>query len=171
MYKTFDTWFEFYKRTVVHHIDDFARIDRTDWVFLFDVVPWVRQQLLHTQRDFRFFAVDVENFDFDFLIHGNHFRWVRNSSVRHVGDMQKTVDSAKINKRTKVGDVLDDTCADLAFDQIGQQFLLCILTFFFDQASTADHDIPSLVVDLKNFTLYDAADVFTNVAWTSNVDL
>ena len=96
---------------------------------------------------------------------------MRDSRVRHVGDVQQTVDSAEVNKRTKVGDVLDDTNANLTFDQFGKQFLLCVLAFFFDQATTADNNVSSLVVDLEDFALHDATNVFSDIARTTNVDL
>ena len=171
MDQTFDARFQFHKRTVVHHVDDFAFVDGVDWVLLFDVVPRVWQQLLQAQTDFSFFAVDGQNHDFDLLVHRNHFRWLRDTRVRHVCDVQQTVDAAKVDERTEVGDVLDDTLADLANFQFGHQFLLCVRTFLFDQRTTTDDDVTTLFVDLENFALHDAADVFADVARTADVDL
>ena len=133
MDQTFDARFEFHKRTVIHHVDNFAGVSRADWEFRFDVVPRVRQQLLETKRDLDLFPVDVENHDFEFLVHRHHLRRMRNSSVRHVGDMEKTIDAAKIDERTEVGDVLDDTFADLTLFQLFHQLLLRVRTLFFDQ--------------------------------------
>ena len=67
--KCLDLIIEFYERTVVHHVDNFARMDRIDRILLFHVVPWVREHLLHAESNFDFLPVDVENHDFDFLIH------------------------------------------------------------------------------------------------------
>ena len=72
MDQTFDAWLQFHKRTVVHHVDDFAGVSRADWELGFDVVPRVRQQLLETKRDFDFFPVDVENHHFEFFVHRHH---------------------------------------------------------------------------------------------------
>ena len=91
--------------------------------------------------------------------------------VRHIGDVQKTIDTAKVDERTKVGDVLDHTFADLANFQFGQQFLLCVGSFFFDQATTADNDVTTLLVDFKYFTLNDSSNVIADIARTANVDL
>ncbi len=44
--------------------------------------------------------------------------------------------------------------ADLANFQLFQQFLLGILAFFFDQAAAADDNVPTLFVDLQDFTLH-----------------
>ena len=171
MNQTFNAGLKLHKRTVVHHVDNFAFVDGVDRVLLFNVVPRVRQQLLEAQANFSFFAVDGENHDFDFLIHRNHFRWLGNPRVRHVSNVQQTVDAAKINKRTKVSDILDHTFADLTNFQFGHQFLLSVSTFFFDQRTTADNDVTTLFVDLENLTLNDAADVFADVARTTDVDL
>ena len=130
--QTFDARLKFHKCTVVHHVDNLALVDGVDWVFLLDVVPWVRQQLLEAQTNLSFFAVDGKHHDVDFLIHRHHFRWLGDACVRHVGNVQQTVDAAKINKRTKVSDVLDHTFADLANFQFGHQFLLSVGTLFLD---------------------------------------
>ena len=91
--------------------------------------------------------------------------------MRHVGDVQQTVDATKINKRTEVRDVLDHTFADLTDFQFGHEFLLSVGAFLFDQRTTADDNVATLFVDLEDLTLNHTADVFADVARTSNVDL
>ncbi len=169
--KTFDARFEFHERTISHDIDNFALVLGALRVTLFDVVPWIRFHLLDTQRDFFFFAIDIQNLDVDFLIDRNHFRWMRNSLMRHVGDVQQAVDAAKVNKRTKVRDVLDSTFSDVSFFEFSKQDLTVVFTFTFDQRPTADNNVPSLFIDFKNFTLNDSTNVIANVARTPNVDL
>ena len=91
--------------------------------------------------------------------------------MRHVGNVQQTVDAAKINKRTKVGDVLDQTFADLTDFQFCHQLLLAVCTFFFDQRTTRDNDVTALSINLQHFTLNDATNVIADVAGTADVDL
>ncbi len=55
--------------------------------------------------------------------------------VRHVGDVQQTVDAAEIDKRPEVGDVLDDPFADLPDFQFAHQLLLGVTSFFFNQTN------------------------------------
>ena len=171
MHETFDTRLEFDEGTVRKHVDDFAVLNRADRVLLFDVIPRVGEQLFETQSDFHFLAIDVQDHHFDFLIHLHHLGWLRDTCVRHIGDVQKTVDSAEVNKRTEVRDVLDNTFANLTFFEVGHKFLLSVSTLFFDQRTTADNDVLANVINLQDFTLNDAIDVITDVAWTADVHL
>ncbi len=77
----------------------------------------------------------------------------------------------KIDEGAEFGDVLDHALADLTDFQFAQQLLAVLLTLFFDQGSAADHDIASRLVDLQDFALHDATDVFADVVRAANVDL
>ena len=66
---------------------------------------------------------------------------------------------------------LTDTGANLTCLQFFEQFLLAVLTFFFDQRAAADHDVAALLVDLQNFTLHNAANEVGDIRWTSHIDL
>ena len=91
--------------------------------------------------------------------------------VGHVGDVQQAVNSTQVNKGTKIGDVLDHAFANLANFQFIQQFLLGILSLFFNQASTTDNDIAALLINFENFTLNDLANIVADVPGPSDVDL
>ncbi len=89
----------------------------------------------------------------------------------HIGDVQQTVDTTQIDEGTEVGDVLDDTLAELSDFQFAQQVIAIFLALLFDQRPAADHDIASRFVDLENFALHDASDVVGDIVGTSNIDL
>ena len=91
--------------------------------------------------------------------------------MRHVGDVQQAVDSAKVDESTEVRDVLDDTFANLTGFQFGHQLLLCVSTFFLNQRAAADDDVTTLVVNFQHFTLNDATDVIADVARSANIHL
>ena len=76
-----DARLKLHKGTVVHHVDDFTFLNRSNWVLLFDFVPWVRQQLLQSQSNFDFLAVDIQNHHVEVLIHRDHLRRMRNPCV------------------------------------------------------------------------------------------
>ena len=85
--------------------------------------------------------------------------------------MKQAVDATKIDKRTKVGDVLDDTFADLTLFQFFHQLLLRVSSLFLDQRTTRYNNVSTLGVNLENFTLNDSTNVIADVARATNVDL
>ena len=74
-------------------------------------------------------------------------------------------------KRTKVGDVLDNTFADLPDFQFFHQVSAIFFTLAFNERTTADDDISTGIVDLQNFGLDDAANEIADVAGATNIDL
>ena len=113
MDQAFDARFQLDERTVAHHVDNFALDGRANWILLDDVFPRILLLLLETQSDLLLFSIDLQNLDFDLLIDGNHLRWMANAFPAHIGDVQQTIDTAQVDERTEVGDVLDDTFAEL----------------------------------------------------------
>jgi len=127
--------------------------------------------LLEPQCDLLLFAIDLKDLDFDLLVDGNHFRWVTDPFPTHIGDVKQTIDATQVDERTEVGDVLDDTFADLADFQFCHEVFAIFFALLLNQRSSADDDIASRFVDLENFALNNATDVIADVVGTTNVDL
>ncbi len=135
------------ERSVAHHVHH-RPPDRGTWrVFGGGFFPGAGCLLLQSQSDFFFLVIDVQHFDFDFLVDGDHFRRVANPPPAHVGNVQQSVQAAQVDKGPKIGDVLNDAGPQLANFQFFQQFCLLFLPFVFNQGATADHDIPPCIVN------------------------
>src|ERR1700733_9343014 len=93
------------------------------------------------------------------------------SAPAHVGNVQQAVDSAQVDERPEVRDVLDRAFAQLARSDLRQQRLLHLLALVFDQLSPRDDDIPPLLVDLQNHALDLAIDVHADIGRTADIDL
>ena len=89
----------------------------------------------------------------------------------HVSDVQQTVDSTKINKRTEIGNVLDGSLTELTHLERFEKTLLHLLAFFFDQTTTRNNNVSTRLVDLQNHTFDLRTNVFRNVVRTTNVHL
>ncbi len=124
-----------------------------------------------TESDLLLFAIDLQNLDFDLLVDGDHFRGMADAFPAHVGDVQQTVDTAQVDERTEVGDVLDDTVSQLANFQFAQQVFAIFFSLLFDQRAAADDNIATCFVDLEHFALHDAPNVIGDVVRTANIDL
>ena len=171
VHETFDAGFEFDERTVAHDIDDFARDGRADWELLGDVGPRVVLLLLESQSDLLLFAIDLKDLDFDFLVDGDHLGRVSDPFPAHIGNVEQTIDTTEVDERAEVGDVLDDTLADLTDFQFGHEVLAVFLALLLDEGPAADDDIASGFVDLEDFALHDSADVIADVVGSTDIDL
>ena len=113
----------------------------------------------------------MQDHHFEFLVDLDHLGRMADATPTHVGDVQQAVDAAQVHEGTEVGDVLDDTLAKLAFNQVRQQGLLQLLTLDFDQSSARDHDVATGFVDLQDQALDRLAAVRVDVLGTPNIDL
>src|SRR5215208_5234197 len=103
VHQTFDARLELDERAVVRDRDNLAGYPRTDRILLSDVLPRIVLQLLEAERDSLAFPVDIENLDFELLPDLHHLGRMLNAPVRHVGDVEQPVHSAKIDECAEVG--------------------------------------------------------------------
>ena len=66
-------------------------------------------------------AVETQHFDVYFVTDVNNLGRMLDALPRHIGDMQQAVDTAEIDERTVIGEVLDHARYDGAFFQAFQQ--------------------------------------------------
>ena len=105
------------------------------------------------------------------LTNRKHFAWVIDAAPAHVGDVEKSVHALKVNKRTKVGDVLDDSI-DLVADFNGLKELSTLLsTLSFNNFTTAQNDVLADVVNFNDFKFVNLTNVFVEVFRWNDVDL
>src|SRR5436309_14999223 len=130
--ESLDSRLELDKSAVVGDRDNLTGHARADWILLGDILPRIALELLQAERDSLAVPIDVEDFDFQLLTDVNHLGRMLNASVRHVGDVQQSVDSAEIDECAEVGDVLDDSFAHLIFLQLLHQLLALARSLLFE---------------------------------------
>ena len=169
--KPFDAVFEFHEGTVSHHVHYFSGDTRFDREFVFDTLPRAGRLLLEPERDFFFFAVDVEDHHFDFFLDFDHVRGVIDPSPTHVGDVEQTVDASEVHERAEVGDILDRSGPEFALADVGHQRFFHLVPLFFDQLAPRDDDISAGLIDLEDHTLDLLPDECSDVMRTADIDL
>src|SRR5690606_20999856 len=107
VHQAFDTVFDFNERTVVGEVRDLAEQAGALRIATCQTDPRIFAQLLDAQRHTALFLVELEDLGFDFLTDLQHFGRMANAAPCHVGDVQQAVDTAQVDERTVVGDVLD----------------------------------------------------------------
>jgi len=78
--QAFDALLDFDECTVVCQRYDLAA-NLCSWlVLLADLIPWMRCQLLHAQRNALAVLVEIENNNLDLLVERDDFAWVCNTT-------------------------------------------------------------------------------------------
>ena len=78
---------------------------------------------------------------------------------------------ALIPRRPEFCDIRNGSLDDVAFLDLSQKVSTSVFALDLDQLATADHDVSSFEVDLKNRGTNRAPDKVADVARTSNIDL
>ena len=169
--KPLDPFLELDERAIGHDVDDFAHDAGGDRVLVGDVFPGAGALLLEAKRDLLAVLVDMQHHHLDLVVDLDHVAGVVDAAPTHVGDVQETVDAAKVDERAEVGDVLDRADANLPRLDFGEQLLLLLFAGDLDELTTRDDDVASAFVDLEDHALDIVLDVVGNIARAANIDL
>ncbi len=88
----------------------------------------------------------------------------------HVGNVQKTVDTTQVDKRTVIGDVLDDTFNNRTFVQCFEQLLALFAHACLKHRTARQHNVVTLTIKLDNFEIKRFALVGRGVFNRPHVD-
>ena len=104
-----------------------------------------------------FFLIEFQDFRFNFLTHGQHFRWVTHTTPCQIGDVQQAVNAAQINERTVVGDVFNDTFDNFAFFQSFGQFSALFAHSHFEYRTAAQDHVIAFAIQFDDFEFHGFA--------------
>src|SRR5690606_9591131 len=99
-------------------VGDPAGILGADRILRLDALPRIGLQLLHAEADAVALVVDADDLDLDGLADRERFGRMVDAAPGDVGDVQQAVDTAKVNERTVIGDVLDHAVDHLALFEL-----------------------------------------------------
>ena len=159
------------KGTVVGDVGDAAVELGANREFRCHGLPWIGLQLLHAQRDALSFAVELDHLYFDRLTHGQHFGRMVDAAPRNIRDVQQAIDTAEIDERTVVGDVLDHTLQHAAFFEVLDQLLTLLGAGFFQHRTARNDDVAARLVHLQDLERLGVVHQGGNVAHRADVDL
>ena len=171
VHQTLDPLFQLHEGAVVHHIDHFAVVLAANWVAILDIRPRTLGLLLQAQGDLLTLAVHIDDVDLDRLVDLDDFVRVADATPSHVRDVKQAIDSTQVDERAEIGNVLDDTLADLPRLNFRQQRPLHVLALVFQQFAATNHDIAANLVDFENLAIDRLAAIFANIWGTANVYL
>ncbi len=171
VYQAFDTFFELDKSTVIGGRNHLTGDNRTLGILLLDILPRVGGELLCAEGNTRFPLLVVQNLDLNGITDGYQFGRMADPAPGHIGDVQKTVDTAEIDKRAKIGNIFYRALANLADFQLQQNRLAHFRTFFLDDRPARYHDIPPDFINLDNLQTAGFTDVLVEIFHLTNINL
>src|SRR2546423_4043934 len=169
--EAFNSGLELDERTVVRDRDDLPGHSRTDGIFFGNILPRVALELFQAEGDSFAIPVDVEDFDFQLLTDVHHLGRVLNAAVRHVGDVEESVDATEIDECTEVGDVFDDSFAHLILLQLLHQLLALACPLLLEDHSARDDDVAAALIELDDLEVEGLTEQLVDVRDATQRDL
>ena len=154
VHQAFDTLLDFNERAIVGEVRHFTEQARALRITPAQTHPRIFAKLLQAEGNTILFLIKLEDFGFDFIAHGQHFRRMFDATPSQIGDMQQTINAAQVNERAVVGDVLDDTLNNRTFLQAFQQALTLDALGRFHHGAARYHHVIALAIEFNNLKLH-----------------
>src|SRR5688572_3445240 len=148
--QAFDARLELDERTVVGQADDLATHARANGIALLHCGPRILYELLVAKRHALGRRVVFEDDDVDLVVDLEQLRRVADAAPRHVGDVQQPVDTAEVDERAVIRDVLHGAAQRFAFTKRLERGLLLLGVLFLEQRLAREDDVAALLVDLDD---------------------
>ena len=171
MNKTFHTGSNFKECAVVCHNDNFTLNVVTNLKVCIECIPRMGIKLFKTKSDTFLFVVEINDNDIEFLVELDNFAGMAYAAPRQVGDVNKSVNTAKVDKYAVAGDVLDGTFEYLTFFELRDNYFLLSFEFGFDEGFVRNDDVTEFFVDFDNLEFHGFVNVVVVVADGFDVNL
>ena len=171
MHKSFHSGLHLDKCAVGEEFCNLAIDFGSDGVAGFDVFPWVVFHLFETEGDTLLFTINIKDKHFEGLSDVNQSTWMTDASPAHVGDVKQSIHALKVNKTTKIGDVLDLSLHLVANLDALEEELALLGAFAFDHLAARKNNVLAVVVDLDNLKFVNLADILVEIFGRDDIDL
>src|SRR6185437_5724362 len=171
MDQAFDARLQLDECAIVGNVGDAAPEFGTRGVLVLDAFPRIGLELFHAERDAMRLRIETHHLHLDALADMQGLRRMVDAPPRDVGDMQQTVDAAKIDERAVIGDVLHDAGQDLAFLEAGDQLGAGLGAAFLEHRASRHHDIAAAAIHLEDLERLRRAEQGGDIAHRADIDL
>src|SRR6185437_4998512 len=104
--ETFNSLLQLHESAVIGNAEYATLHMRADRITFCRVEPGIGRELLKAKRDSLLVLVELEHLHVDFIAHIYQVARMRQASPGHVSDVQQAIESAEIDKRAVIGEVL-----------------------------------------------------------------
>ena len=146
--QAFQTRLQFYERAKIGHASDLALDALTYLILLRHSRPRIGLQLLDAQRDLTLLAADLQDLDVHLIADLDDVRRLGAARIRHVGDMQQSVNATQVDERAEIGERTNRPAHYRAFLQTFKGLLLGLLLNFFQNDAPVNNQVFGFFVEL-----------------------
>ena len=129
--QTLDALADLRERTERDELGDPAVDQLADFVTVGEDLPWILLRGLERQADPFAVEVHIEHLDRDRIADGDHSTRMIDVLPGQFADVDQAVHAAEVDECTEADDAADDTRADLARLQVGQELVASFLLRLF----------------------------------------
>ncbi len=113
--QAFNAGLKLHERAKIHEPRDGAAHALAGFVLFRGCIPWMRQKLLHAERDAPLVGINFEHANFNFLADRKHISGLVDAAPGDVRNMQQAVNAADIHERAVIGQAADGAAHGLAY--------------------------------------------------------
>src|SRR5690606_30050590 len=135
------------------------------------MTPGIFLGLLHAEADALGLGVVLEDLHGDLIAHVEHLARVIDAAPGHVRDVQETIDTAEVDERAVLGEVLDGALEDLTLLEVLESRGLEAVALLLEQHATGEHDVTALLVELDDLELARGPDQLVEVTDRTQIHL
>ena len=150
VYQTLNVSTKFNKCTKWNNLGYLAINDGAYRIGLNKLRPRIFGGLLEAQGDALALKINVENLNINFFANLNNLGRMIYVAPRKLGDVDETVNTAKVNECTEVNDRRNGTLQAHALRQLLEDFSTFILAAFFKKNTTRKNNVVAVAVHLDN---------------------
>jgi len=162
---------QLHESAVVSNVGDGAFEARTDRVLGLDALPRVGLQLLHAEADALRLGVDADDLHLHRIADIDDLGGVIDTPPGHVGDVQQAIDTAQVDERAVIGDVLDHTFDDLTLLELGHDVGALLSPGLLQHRPAGDDDVAAPAIHLEDLELQRLMHQRANVADRPDIHL
>jgi len=134
-------------------------------------LPWVFHQLLHAKADALRILIDLHDLNLNGLADIQDFGRVVHPAPRHIRDVEQAIDTAQINERTVISDVLDHTFDDIALIELADDLRALLCAGLFEDCAAGDNDIAAAAIHLEDLERLRNVHQRSDIAHRAHIDL
>src|ERR1035437_8022349 len=150
MDQSLDARIEFHESAVIGDVDHPSDDAAVEGIAVRDGIPRIGLELFDAERDALLGAIEFEDFDGDLLAHVQQFRRMVDAAVGHIRNVQQPVDSAEVDERAVVGQVLDHARDHRPLRQMLQGDALARVDLLLDRHLARNHHVPAAAIELDD---------------------
>ena len=170
VHETLDAFANLHETTERHQLGDTAVDQLAHLVRAGELLPWILLGGLQRQADALTVEVDIEHLNGDLVANGDNGARVVDVLPRQLADVDETIHAAEVDERAERHDAADNTFADLARLEVGEEAVATFLLRLFQEGTTTEYDVVAVLVQLDDLGLDDLADVRHEIAHTAQLD-